>query len=194
MSPASGNLKKNETTIQQSLDGFSYALVPAAVYQDDDKDKYLDFLGLNDETSNVRADYIESADAYLVYHTKAEDKDFRHPLGILLEKLIKENLERTETTRIYLNINDNNYDMIVLKGAGLLFVNNFHFKTKEDFLYFLLFAIEQLHLDAGSVPVYFLGMIEEQSAIVEITSRYMRDIRFMGKDYNALNISKSCES
>ena len=80
--------------------------------------------------------------------------------------------------------------MIVLKEAKLLFYNYFRFKTKEDFLYFLLFSVEQLHLDAGSIPVYFLGMIEDKSAITEIVSRYFRDIRFKNKD---LNKSTTCE-
>lgn len=178
MFPTGDNLNNNESTIRQSTDGFSYVIVPAAFYQEGKKQKYLDFLGLKAENSIVCADYVGAADAYVVYNTDAENKDSRHPLGVLLDKLIKENMERTDDHRIYLNINDKNYDIIVLKGAKLLFVNNFRFKTKEDFLYFLLFSIEQLHLEPESVPVYFMGMVTEDSQIVELTSRYVRDIRF----------------
>ncbi|MBQ6083744.1 MAG: DUF3822 family protein [Bacteroidales bacterium] len=177
MSPETANVNKQETTIQHSLDGFSYVLVPAALYQEDLKEKYLDFLGLMKEGCVVCTDYIEAADAYNVY-CLPEKKEFRHPTSILLENLIKENKERTDDARIYLNIKDQQFEMIVLKGTKLLFYNTFRFKTKEDFLYFLLFSIEQLHLEAESVPVYFLGMIEEDSKLVEFTSRYVRDIRF----------------
>ena len=176
MSPVNGNLNNNELTIQQSLDGFSYVLVPAALYQEGKKAKYLDFLGLKQENCFVCADYIEIADIYNVYCTSK--KEHRHPTTVLLEDLIKENLERTDENRIYLNVNDQRYEMFVLKGAKLLFYNTFRFKTKEDFLYFLLFSMEQLHLDAETVPVYFMGMIEKDSQIVELVSRYIRDVRF----------------
>ena len=192
MVPPTDNLNNNELTIRHLTDGFSYVLVPAALYQEKNKEKYLDFLGIKEENSVVCVDYIELADAYNVYcMPKPVDKDFRHPTSVLLESLIKDNLERTDDARVYLNVKDQCFEMIVLKGAKLLFDNHFRFKTKEDFLYFLLFSVEQLHLDAGSVPVYFLGMIEEKSAITEIVSRYFRDIRFMSKDY--LNKSTTCE-
>lgn len=191
MVPPTDNLNNNELTIRHLTDGFSYVLVPAALYQEKNKEKYLDFLGIKEENSVVCVDYIELADAYNVYCTpKPVDKDFRHPTSVLLESLIKDNLERTDDARIYLNVKNQCFEMIVLKEAKLLFYNYFRFKTKEDFLYFLLFSVEQLHLDAGSIPVYFLGMIEDKSAITDIVSRYFRDIRFKNKD---LNKSTTCE-
>ena len=65
MYPTTETLNNNELTIRQSTDGFSYVFVPAAVYQDKQKEKYLDFLGIKAENSVVRADYIESADVYI---------------------------------------------------------------------------------------------------------------------------------
>ena len=196
MTPAAENLSK-------IFDNDRYTFVPTAVFKEKNKDKYLAVLGLTDEDSVVCADYIKGADAYNVYaitkqeyealQSLPETTKFHHASSVLVASLIKDNLERTDDVRVYLNIKDQKFEMIDLKGCDLLFNNTFRFKTKEDFLYFLLFTIEQLHLDAGSVPVYFLGMIEEKSAIVEATSRYMRDIRFMGKDYNAQNKVTTCE-
>lgn len=185
MSPANDNLNNHELTIQHVLDGFSYVLVPAALYQENKKSKYLDFLGLKEDNSVVCADYIELADIYVVYcvskkvHAKwnAENAEFHHATSVFLENLIKENHERTDEARIYLNIREQRFEMTVLKGTNLLFDNNFRFKTKEDFLYFLLFSMEQLKLDTEIVPVYFMGMIEKDSQIVELVSRYVRDVR-----------------
>ena len=211
MVPETGNLSKDVITIQHPLDGFScilvdndkHTFVPAAVYQEKNKSQYLDILGLNDKDSVVCADFVKNAEAYNVFTVSKQDYDelrklpkdtaIHHTSSVIVASLIKDNMERPDDVRVYLNIKDQNFEMTVLKGCNLLFDNNFRFKTKEDFLYFLLFTIEQLHLDAGSVPVYFLGMIEEKSIIVEVTSRYMRDIRFMGKDYNAINKAKTCE-
>lgn len=178
MSHATDNLNKNESTIRISTDGFSYVFVPAALYQEKDKAKYLDFLGIKEKNRIVCADYIKPADMYIVYCAEPAMRGVRHPSGVLLESLIKQNLERTDIARIYLNVKEQYYEMFVLQGAKLLFNNIFRFKTKEDFLYFLLFSMEQLHLDTETTPVYFMGMIEEDSQIVELVLRYIRDVRF----------------
>ena len=204
MFPTTENHNNNDITIQHPLDGFSsilfdndkHTFVPAALYKESKKEKYLDFLGLTDTDSIALADYISNADVYNVYQISKQEfeklqespekKEFHHASSVLLEDLIKQNQERTDDIRIYLNIRNQNFEMMALKGCNLLFENSFRFKTKEDFLYFLLFSIEQLHIDAGSVPVYFLGMIEEDSKLVEITRRYVRDVRFLRKENNIL--------
>lgn len=193
MLPSAENQSKNEITIQRLLDGFSFdncrnTIVPKEVYRDGDKDKYLEILGLRTDADMTLVDYIEEIEAYNVYSVTKEEYEYvkelpkgtkvRHASSVLISSLVKDNTERTDDVRVYLNINDQRFEMIVLEGCKLLFDNHFRFKTKEDFLYFLLFTLEQLHLDAGSVPVYFLGMIEEDSAIVELTKRYVRDVRF----------------
>ena len=195
MSPASNKLNINELTIRNYADGFSYIVVdsdkhtfvPAALYQETKKSKYLDFLGLKEDNSVVCADFLEPVDMYNIYsvskkvHAKLknlENTEFRHASTLLLEELIKENLERIDDTRVYLNVKNNSFEMMVLKAANLLFDNTFRFKTKEDFLYFVLFSMEQLHLDAEITPVYFMGMIEKDSQVVELVTRYIRDVRF----------------
>ena len=195
MFPEIENLNTKEITIQRLLDGFLVIIdnnrntfVPKEVYQEKNKAKYLDFLGLADTDSVILADFIKEADAYNVYAVSKNDYEnirkssknikFQHASSLFVESLIKENLERTDDTRVYLNIKDQCFEMTVLKGANLLFDNNFRFKTKEDFLYFMLFSMEQLHLETSSVTVYFLGMIEEDSKLVELTKRYVRDVRF----------------
>lgn len=195
MSPIAENLNSHELTIRNYADGFSYIVVdsdkhtfvPAALYQETKKSKYLDFLGLKEDNSVVCADYLEPVDMYNIYsvskkeHAKLknlENTEFRHVSTLLLEELIKENLERIDDTRVYLNVKNNSFEMMVLKAANLLFDNTFRFKTKEDFLYFVLFSMEQLHLDAEITPVYFMGMIEKDSQVLELVTRYIRDVRF----------------
>ena len=195
MSPIAENLNSHELTIRNYADGFSYIVVdsdkhtfvPAALYQETKKSKYLDFLGLKEDNSVVCADYLEPVDMYNIYsvskkeHAKLknlENTEFRHASTLLLEELIKENLERIDDTRVYLNVKNNSFEMMILKAANLLFDNTFRFKTKEDFLYFVLFSMEQLHLDAELTPVYFMGMIEKDSQVVELVTRYIRDVRF----------------
>ena len=210
MLPQTENLSKDVITIQHPLDGFSYVVdndkhtfVPASLYQEKKKAQYLNILGFDDAKSVVCTDFISIIKAYNVYLVSENDyeilnnlpekAEFRHASSVLIEDLIKQNSERTDDTRVYLNIKDQRFEMIVIKEDNLLFDNTFRFKTKEDFLYFMLFTLEQLKLEAESVPVYFLGMIEEDSKLVELTSRYIRDVRFLRKENNILLNSIKCE-
>lgn len=184
------------------FDSSCYTLVPQALYQDDRKDRYLDILGLKDDDNVIVTDRISHGGINNVYQITRKDFDtvksyaqkaeFHHASSVIVSTLINDNMERTDDVRVYLNIRNQSFEIIVFKGCDLLFDNNFRFKTKEDFLYFLLFSMEQLHLDAETVPVYFLGMIEDGSTLMELTSRYIRNV-CLKKDYNVLYKSIKCE-
>ena len=125
----------------------------------------------NDNITNLR---LLLGDKIRIYHTST----------ILIENLIKESSERYPETRAFVNVKNNSYELIVINNSELIFHNYFNFNTKEDFLYFLLFAFEQLKIDNETIPLYFIGFIEEKSPIVELCSRYVRNIRFFSRDNN----------
>ena len=60
----------------------------------------------------------------------------------------------------------------------LIFNNAFDFVTKEDLLYFTLFAFEQLKIDTESVEVKVYGSISEEDENYKILYDYIRNIEF----------------
>ena len=70
-----------------------------------------------------------------------------------------------------------------------MFFNNFKFNTKEDFAYFLLFAMEQNGFSGHGTLVCFSGLIRPASEIVDLCGRYVKDLHFV-KDPLALKVSK----
>lgn len=183
------------------FDNCPNTFVPAAILQNRAKSKYLDFLGIGGGNRTTALDFLNVAEANNVFSITNDDAAtlsemqgdtrFHHAASVLVSSLIKTNIHHNEPV-IHINVKSPQFDMIATKGCNLLFHNVFNFKTKEDFLYFLLFTIDQLHLDAGSVPVYFLGLIEEKSQIVELASRYIRDIRFVRRD-NDMSFAQEIE-
>ena len=117
----------------------------------------------------------------------------RHTSSILTESLIKEFSERNPEIRAFVNVKNNSYELIVINDSNLIFHNYFNFNTKEDFIYFILFTFEQLKIDNESIPLYFMGFIEEKSPIIELCSRYIRNIRFFSRDNN-LNYANELDS
>ena len=66
------------------------------------------------------------------------------------------------------------------------------FNTKEDFAYFLLFAMEQNGVSGQDTPVSFSGLIRPASDIIDLCGRYVKDLRFV-EDPHALQMSKPFE-
>ena len=175
--------------------------IPASLFNSSCKDDYMKFLNMPCDNM-VLSDYLPNTEAFNIYTVQnnisdkiknlpANTKTY-HASSILIESLIKDYLGHTPEARLFINVKNNYFELAALKNSILLFHNNFAFKTKEDFLYFLLFTIEQLHLDAETVPTYFMGLVNDKSKIIELCSRYIRDIRFIKRNNN-LKYSKELD-
>jgi len=81
--------------------------------------------------------------------------------------------------KVYVNVASKNFDVIVIQNKQLKFSNSFHFETKEDFIYYILFTFEQLKLDVENIELYFCGDIELESEIYNSTYQYIRNIFFL---------------
>ena len=59
-----------------------------------------------------------------------------------------------------------------------MFYNIFEYETKEDFIYYILFTLEQLELSPEETNISIMGAINEQSELYEILYTYIRNISF----------------
>ena len=85
------------------------------------------------------------------------------------------------------------FDMVIKKEGKLLFFNNFKFNTKDDFAYFMLFAMEQYGLSGHDTPVCFSGLIRPASEIIDLCGRYVKDLNFV-EDQHKLSVSKALKA
>ena len=173
------------------IDNNFNTFVPKDFYQKELESDYLSMLNIKSETQTM-SDLI-SNDIYNIYPVapdiddvlKMSDKiKIYHASSIKVDSLIKEFSERIQGTRAFVNVKNNSYELTIINDTKLIFHNYFNFNTKEDFLYFILFTFEQLKIDNETIPLYFMGLIEEKSVIVELCSRYIRNIRFFNRNNN----------
>lgn len=106
-----------------------------------------------------------------------------HRSSVFLNAVMKEEPYEA-TTNAYINVNSRNFDLAIVKEGALVFFNNFKFDTKDDFVYFLMFTLEQQQLAAQEIPVYFTGLITGNSEIIKLCERYIKKIRFIKPDGN----------
>jgi hypothetical protein len=100
---------------------------------------------------------------HLVHHTSA-----------FLEGVMRETSNDTETG-VYANVENELLTLIVKKGNNLEFCNNFHFKTNEDILYYMLFVLDQLRLKKNTTLTSW-GNIDANSDLFNLLSTYIRHL------------------
>jgi len=102
---------------------------------------------------------------------------YKHSSTVLIEKLVHQ-YKNLEGDFCCVNVTGNCFEIVVLKNKKLELYNCFEFKTKEDFIYYILFTAEQLHLNPEEFELILLGDIEKESELYTILYQYIRNIRF----------------
>jgi hypothetical protein len=100
---------------------------------------------------------------------------YMHNGTVLLQSLLN-NQNYNQDTVCYVHVNKNQLDITVLNQRKLLLYNSFIYATKEDFIYYLLFVLEQLDLDPKTAIVKLFGAIEEDDNIFQICYSYIKNV------------------
>lgn len=178
-----------------------FALIPNELFDEKESSTYIGFLHPLQQNAQIIHDNltdneyvgIYSVPNYLIEKTKETWPEAKiiHECSAFL-KHVSEIAKSDALTRIYLYVKNRSFDLAIFKEGNLSFFNNFKFNTKDDFLYFLMFAIEQQKLSAEETPVYVSGMILGNSEILKLCERYIKDIRFI-ENGHSIQISKALE-
>ncbi|MGB7784694.1 MAG: DUF3822 family protein [Salinimicrobium sp.] len=165
-----------------------YSLVPEKLFKEENASDYLKFntrILENDFVAYDQLDNFGMVNVYIPYTNinnfffeKYGEFEYRHCVSILAEEFLKLNKD-TEGTKAYLNCYPGGYDLLVIKNGNLLLANSFKCKTKEDFIYYLLFTAEQLEMDTSEFELILLGKIVEDSDYYNIAYTYVKKISFL---------------
>ena len=174
-------------------------LIPQALFDEKEVATYLDFGFQTYGSQSILFEPIATENCVNVFAVdkalqnrilaKWPTAQVRHSSSIFIESSMK---LASESKSVFVNVRNRDFDMMIQENGKLLFFNNFKFNTKDDFAYFLMFAMEQNGLSGNNTPVCFSGLILPASEIVELCGRYIRDIHFVEAPQE-LNISKALQ-
>ena len=180
------------------IDNRFCTLVPEPLFNKADQAKYLDFGFQIPDGYSIDSERLESVQSYNVFAylkalqdkilAKWESASIVHSSSVFINNV----MHIMENNGVYVNVRNRDFDMLIKKDDKLLFFNNFRFNTKEDFAYFLLFAMEQNGVSGQDIPVFFSGLIRPASDIIDLCGRYVKDLRFV-EDPKALQVSKAMD-
>ena len=158
---------------------FPSTLIPNKVFT---KPSAKEMLELNSKTHEIiNTDVLKEIDVHLAYSIPKELDNIattyfpkakqKAQQSILIDEFSKE--YNTEPTA-YLYLSENTLNITAFKNEKLIFNNSFNFETKEDILYFTLFAFEQLKLDTNNVNTLLFGDITKDDDNFKLLYEYMK--------------------
>ena len=187
---------KDFNSVTCLMDNRYCTLVPEPLFNEADQTKYIDFAFQILDTYSIVSERLASTPCYNVYALlktlrekvlgKWPNARITHTSSVFIDSM----MQSAESNGVFVNVRNRDFDMLVKKEGKLHFFNNFKFNTKEDFAYFLLFAMEQNNIPGKDTPVVFSGLIRPASDIIDLCGRYVKDIRFVA-DPNVLQVSKA---
>lgn len=126
----------------------------------------------NYEMNNVYIPYANINNALIDLYGNF---NYKHSHSVLVKKLLDLS-KNIDETQVFVHCQKDNFQLIAIKNQKLLLFNSFEYKTKEDFIYYLLFTIEQLQLNPETLQLKVFGNITKESAIYQIAYKYIRNI------------------
>jgi len=159
--------------------------VPKGLYDENNLTDYLKFNNKIFDSDFIATDEIPSKEVISVYIPFVNINnyffelfgsfEYQHASTILVQQL----LQTTDTTnKLYCNVSPTSFELICIKNGELNLFNSFLFDTKEDFIYYILFTIEQLQLNTETIDLILLGDIGLDDELYSILYEYIRNISF----------------
>jgi hypothetical protein len=163
-------------------------LIPLPLFDSDHTADYLRFnhyLDFGDKILYDRLPNLGAANVFaipeFILHTCQRffpGARLHHFTSSLIENLLILNKNQDECPVIFAYVRKSWFDLLVLKGKNLLFINSFKYKAKEDFVYFLIYVMDQLNLNPEKTELTLLGEITKISSLFELTFKYVRNVSF----------------
>jgi hypothetical protein len=132
----------------------------------------------------IEAVNIFATDKYLIQALQqaypGKPVRYVHQTSALLAALLHYG-ERNGQQKVYAYVEKNSLTILIIRDGALIFCNMFHFNTPEDFMYFLVFVLQEQKLNPDKDPVVIWGEITHDSALFTLLRKYIRHVHFGGR-------------
>lgn len=187
-------LKNSYRVTKIAWEGGRSTLVPAALYEPDEKAGYLNLTMNPNSEEQVFADHLIPLDAYQVFSMPDQvlhtiqgyfpKVKIVHHTSVLIESIWVNYKNRISANRTFLHIRERFFDLMIFDGRQMTYFNSFQFQNNEDIAYYVIFVLEQLNFNPESMPLVLLGNTEKGGGLTDLLSRYVRHVEFGRRNAN----------
>ena len=168
-------------------------VVPQSLFDENEAANYLKFNTKILPTDFVAFDVLAQQELIVVYvpyininnyffDTYGSFQYYHHATIAIKEAISSSSFK--EATNVHVDVLKNSFSCTVIEKGKLLLHNVYSYKTKEDFIYYILFCFEQLALNPDETPLILSGIITTDSELHQLLYTYIRNI-------TTINISTS---
>lgn len=149
-------------------------------FEQDENDHYLSNKLINAPAKNVFAIPGKVTDIF----KKLDKVTFRHSSSALLEAALTNSRNTSGEIGIYVHVMSHQFQLTVVEQEQLLLHNIFTYQTSEDFIYYLLFTLDQLDIKNEEASIKITGEVDKDSAIYQMLYKYIRTVNFGSRPKN----------
>ncbi len=165
-----------------------FTAVPSSLFDKQHMNEYLKFSIKTLSIDKFAYDIIENHSIHNVYipfesvnniakkHFK--NVTYKHATSVLAKTLLDVSKNSYEL-QFYVHVQPTHFEIIITHKGKLELLNSFQYRTKEDFLYYILFVAEQLKLNPETFKLNFLGDITPEDELFKITYKYIRHVELI---------------
>lgn len=164
-----------------------YALVPRPYFDENMLGDYLKFNAKLLPTDELTYDRLDAVNANLVYipytninnylFEKFGEFTFQHAMSRFVKQCKPQS--KPKDVSVFINVFTTHFDLCIFKDTELLLCNSYDYFSPEDFVYYTLFAFEQLKLDTDTLDLKLCGELEKDSRIFELLYTYVRHVSWI---------------
>ncbi len=167
---------------------YKFTLIPTPLFIEGKENEYIDFAHLITPNEVVGAINLNSANAKMIYaadHSWIQiiedhfNESIRYPMTAAFIDLVLLKYRTSRTSGMFINIYEQNFDLLLIENGKLKYCNNFNYKSDEDLIYYTIFVVDQLNVNAEKIDVKLMGSINEKSGMLKLLRKYIRNVELL---------------
>ncbi len=162
-------------------------LIPNAIFKADKLESFHQFNFTKQEEDQFFSDQLINLSAHNIYSIPDYITDifkglmnvsFKHFSSSLIENALIKAKKNKALSLIHVHVLPSYFQIVVIKNQKLEFYNSFIYQSSEDFIYYLLFVLDQLNINNEEASITLTGHVEKNSTIYTILYKYIKSLSF----------------
>lgn len=161
------------------------SLVPRSLFDKNRIKDYIRYSSMTYDNDYIVYDEIEGQELVNVYIPFVNVNNFlldrfgsfeySHFSSVLVSNLLN-TYKFSEHPHLFVHLERSRMYVVGISESKLQLYNSFGYRTKEDFVYYILFVAEQLGMDPESFELVLSGWIDKESELYKLAYVYVRNV------------------
>jgi hypothetical protein len=186
-----------------TIDHPNYTILPSSFFAEEHKknqlifDQQIDyqFAALSNSLTGMKHELIFAFPNRLqsILNDYFTEFTIKHSFFLNHANLYQLNKNKNHGNQVFVLVSNRDLYILIMQNENLVFQNSYKFTAKEDFVYFILLAYDETHLNPEEDKLYLMGEISQSSALFNICYQYIRNVQLFNQ-VNDLHLGSEFDS